>query len=298
MALKDPRLDLARRLFKRKTGNAGHARIVNVNGSPYVSGSNGYVWVKNVEQVATGDFTVTSNIWAVRHAPGVGLYIKAGRIVVIGEQDGELQILRNYTQDMDAAGVSIRQTNVSDESRKFIPIENLVNLNVFTETIAGTTVAAYPSIYRKADGDYGIYESETGVELSSYIPSDADNQRVVALWLDPATNAVTITASSEVSLDTNLKLNPSTALTYINECAQLAPVHAIGLYSYLVYGTTQDGRQVDKFYDLRGMLGSSIGQFTQIITSTYTIVAGEYAYFVDPVRIEGSITVNGGMRIL
>ena len=156
-----------------------------------------------------------------------------------------------------------------------------------------------PSIYRKSDGQFEFYAGSIAIDLTSYIPATADKQVVVCLWLDTNDNTITVTGSSEVDATTDLKSNPTTAMTYINECADAAPSGAIGISSYLIFDDTTAIDVTNKFHDLRGIIGTgggnSIAGFPNPVTATVYINTGYQVAVHGKLYIEstGKVVIGG-----
>jgi hypothetical protein len=244
------RLQVARRNLK-KTANAGRRMEI----APY--GGNLFDPFGNVYVRQLGGSS------GIRHVPspipietGKNVYVGAYRIVVVKiGSDGREYITGNDSDDLKYAGINARQLNANDPAARFKTAESLSNLQSYPTGSDGT-VRVMPGIYRKPSGQYGIFEGELNIDLlTSYTPS-AGNQHIVALWLNTDTNAVTITTSEELSSATDLKLNPATALTYINQAADSAPANRVGITAYLIDSEDTVISEANKFHDLRGLIES------------------------------------------
>lgn len=253
---KPERLLGLRRKQRQKEGVYRTTYLASVNGT--VIASAGYFWVHDALSQDTNGYTTYSAPYRMRIRPGASVSLRPDIEVNVRTINGLDYVDGLSFDEYTRIGIDQHQTNSLDRRHLYNLIEQLSNLQSFPDN--GTaTVRVMPSIYRKSDGNYAVFTGESGIDIiTGYTPS-TDNQKVICLWLDETTNTVTITASSEVDRDTNLKLLPSTAMTYINECAASAPYGAIGITSYIIYDDTTTISSTNKFHDLRGIIGSSNG---------------------------------------
>jgi len=251
------KLQRLKRKLKSKTGEAGITFLASVNGS--VEGTrSGHYWVHDANGVDNTGATTYGAAYQLPILPGAVIDPRPDLKVQTIVQDGTRYVARMSFSEMIKMGYDPHQTNLLAPSRKWVLIEQLQNLQSYPNG-SGLTVRVMPSIYRKSDGNYAFYAGSTSVDLTSYVPSGSNMQSVVCLWLQESDGSITVTASSELSRDTDLKNDPATAMTYINEAAADAPANTIGLTCYILYDDTTDVLGINKFHDLRGILGTGGG---------------------------------------
>ena len=278
------------------------AEIVKVGSSQFTSTGKIYVrWLGGYDSGSGAD-TVRNPAFPARCQ--IPLVTDVGRLVWVGKgYDNQWEVKGNVGSDLEQANVNPRQLNPNDPSSRYNLIESLSNLQSFP-TGGNGTVKVFPGVYRKPDGTYAMFPGQTAIDLlTSYTPATSTNQLIACLWLNTATGLITITASSELSQSTNLKTDYATAATYINECVLTAPSQNTGIWSYIIRGDDTVITEDNKFWDLRGIIGSgssgAIGGFpidvtsgvvipsnTQIVVDRYTISSG------------GSVIINGRITVI
>lgn len=282
------KLNRAFRQYRRQQGRGPRVQVASVNGSNYVPGRNNYVWVRNVG----GDGSARGNTFPLRLDPGRNYIVRTGRILRVGEVDGELRAIGNDVADLDAAGISARQTNATDDSHRFTLVENLVNLSAF---LSSTLVNAYNSMVRLADGRYRIMTPVKNIDVvTDYQPATATDQCIVCLWRLPDGDTL-LTKSDDVAQTTDLFSALTEAERLINQCATQAPASAIGIYAFVVRG---DSTAPEKLHDLRGVIGRGVPESVQFVSSTATIASGHVVYWIGPVAITGTLTISGQATIV
>jgi len=246
----NPLRDILRRAFKAQTGYYKTAKLGN--GSGRVDGTRlGYYYVRDIGSAdANGNITLGAPYQLPVDTNAI-IWPRPNREVKIGKVDGEDHIVGMVRDDLVDAGIDPTQFNPANPRNRFRLIEDLQNLQGYLSS--ATEIQVMDGIYQKASGTYGMFVGQTAIDiLTTYQPATDDNQVVVCLWLNELTNLITSTGSSELSQNTNLLLSPTTALTYVNECAAARPYGSIGTTSFIVKG---DGT-ITKFWDLRGIIGN------------------------------------------
>ena len=274
----------ARQQYQRQTGNGRTLEIAVKNGTMYTT--DGRLYVRVPGGFSNGTTTVRNAPFPMRVQPGINLVVQQSRKVVTGiGYDGREEVKGNHSEDLRQAGINPRQLNGNDPSARYKPISLLLDLQSFP-TGGDSTVKVFPGIYRKSNGRFGIFQGEEDIEiLSGNKPSVATDQVVVALWLNIDSNTITTTSSSTLSQSIDLKLNPATAITYINECAVSAPSNAIGIRSYIVGGDDTTISETNMFHDLRGILGAGASGATSLEPVTHN---GEILFFNSDVVMIGA----------
>jgi hypothetical protein len=238
----------ARRRYKRQT-QGERMEITAVNGNMF--NSLGQVYVRKLGGYNSGGTSARSIPKAVTNR-NAGLYIGEGRIVVVKEDYNQrLYIDGNDTNDLIAAGINLRQLNHLDPTTRYKTLSLITDGQSFPTGNDGT-VRVMPFTYVKTNGEYANFSGQQSIDLlTSYKPATADNQQIVALWVNEDTNAVTITTSSEFSQSILLKTDIPTAMTYINEAVASAPARRVGIGAYIVRGDDTVISEINKFKDLR-----------------------------------------------
>jgi len=274
----------------------GTYRIVNVNGSPY--GANGYVWVQPAGGDSETEIAIRSQPFQMRYRAGMGIFIRAGRVVHAGYGvDGRIEIIANDPSDIINQGFPVASINPANEQLSQSTLEQINNLRAFSNTPADESIQVVPTIYRKLDGTYAVAPQSFTVDLlTAYTPADVDDQVVVCVWLDTDTNTYTTTASNELSQDTDLTLNPTTAMTYINQAVVTAPTNCIGVWSYIVKGDDTTITDTNRFHDLRGIIRettTSQAEVNAIATKTadYTVTDEDATILADGTSASVTITL-------
>ena len=187
---------------------------------------------------------------------------------------------------------------------QFFVLANAIELlskTMSAESVTSYEVTVYPAVYEKPDGTIGIFSGTsdgTGnakLDLTSYKPATADNQLIAVTWLDTYTNAVSVTASSEVSQNTNLLTRSgfATLKTLINECAASRPAESIPSKAFLLKGDATYIEIRDELTDLRPFFHSPERYgFPNPITRQTRIWAGYQ------VVISGDLTVNDTKELI
>jgi hypothetical protein len=257
------KLQRLRRNYRQQQGVYRKTYLAAVNGR--VLGTKlGHLWVHDAAS-ADGSGNVTYGApYQLPIKPGASIAHRPNWKVNVVTIEGDEFIESMDVNEMLRANFDPHQTNPLDPSLQFKLIENLQNLQAFPNGDA--TVRVMPSIYRKADGTYDIFATIDTDILTGNVPS-ADNQVVVCLWLK-TDNTIEVTVSSEEPASTNLKLDPTTALTLINECAAAATVGALGIWSFIIWDDTTAITGINKFHDLRGIVGSGIHSILDNLTAT------------------------------
>ena len=256
-------MDLQTRLAQRELNQAlGYTRIAEiaapVNGSYYNSAQE--LYLRAVGSVTNGTTIVSGNTFTRRVRVGTNIMETAGRKVVLQMGwDGREEVVGNIHEDLTEANIPPQQLNANNPSATLSLSEKIINLASYPN--GDDTVRVMPGVYRKTDGDYAIFSGNSSIDLlTSYTPATAGNQLVACLWLDESTNTIAVTASSEVSQDTDLKAATgiSTAETLINECEASAPANARGIWSYIINDDTTALTDINKFHDLRNISGGGV----------------------------------------
>jgi len=292
------KLQRLRRKYKQRSGEIGSTYLAKVSGAVYGSKS-GHFYVHDPSGVDSAGNTTYGAVYQLPILPGATIDPRPNMKVETVVLDGTRYIARMAFSDLLSMGYDPHQTNRLDPRIKYILIEHLSNLQSFPDG-SGLTVRVMPTIYRKSNGQYEFYTGETGIDLSSYIPS-TDMQVVVCLWLDVGSNSISTTGSSELSRDTILKEDPSLAMPYINECKDSAPAGSIGVTAYILFDDTTAITVLNKFHDLRGLIGTgggAGGSGGNVISKSNTIPSGKDAFFAGGLTITGGLTVSGEMYIL
>lgn len=267
-------LQRLRRGYRKQQGTYRKTYLAAVNGS--VLGTKaGHLWVHDA---ASAD--ISGN---VTHGPAYQLPIKSGAAIA-HRPNWKVNVItidgNEYIESMDfdelvRANFDPHQTNALDPSLHYPLIETLQNLQAFPNDNA--TVRIMPSIYRKADGTYSIFKAIDVDILTGNVPSSG-NQVVACIWLK-TDNTAEVTVSSEEPVSTLLKVDPTTALTLINECASAASAGAMGIWSFILYDDTTAITGTNKFHDLRGIVGiggtSGFGASTTKTLASDTFDAGD-----------------------
>jgi len=293
-------LDRLKRKYRRSQGENGTTYLAKVSGSVYGT-KLGYFWVHDPTGTVNEAPTTYGAPYQLPILPGAQIDPRPDLKVETIVQNGKRYVARMAFDELARMGYDPHQTNQLDPRLRYILIEHLSNLQSFPDG-SGLTVRVMPAIYGKSDGDYAIYAGEKGIDLTSYIPS-TDMQVIVCLWLDVTDNSITITDSTELSRDTNLKLDPTTSLTYINECAAAAPYGAIGVTSYILFDDTTTITVLNKFHDLRGIIGTrgsgAIG-YPNPVTSALSIADGYTLLVYDDLAISagGEIDIGEGSELI
>lgn len=296
--------ELAKQRFKALTSNGRRVEIASKNGSFFTP--DGRVYVRDMGGYSSGGVTVRNVPYPLEVEMGRGLFIGEGRIVLVKKDfSGREYITSNDKDDLKQAGINPRQLNPNDPSTRYKPFELISNLQTFP-TGGDGTVMVHPGMYRKSDGTYGSYAGQLQIDLlTSYKPATADNQQIVALWIDEDTNAVTITTSSELSQATDLTLsgNLTTAMTYLNEAAASAPARNVGIGTYIVRGDDTVISEVNKFKDLRPFFdvfstSGSVG-YPDPVTYSFVVPDGNTLIVFDGWQVSagGGVSVGAGSAV-
>lgn len=286
-----------RRRYKRQTVGE-RMMITAVNGNMF--NTLGQVYVRELGGYNDGSTIINSVPKAVTNK-NAGLYIGEGRIVLVKEDyNNRLYIDGNDIDDLIAAGINLRQLNHLDPSTRYKTLSLITDLQTFP-TGGDGTVKVLSGFYRKTTGEYANFSGEQSIDLlTTYKPATLDNQRIVALWINESTNAITVTQSSEFSQSTILKDTISTAMTYINSMVSSAPDNAVGIGTYILYGDDTEVGERNKFIDLRPFITaySRVGSGSNVVVNSSTIPSGKDAFFAGGLTISGGLTVEGEMYIL
>ena len=296
---RDIRFELAKQRLQALTSNGEKMEITTYQGDMFTS--DGRVYVRKLGGFSDGGITVRNVPIAVPIEMGRNIYIGEGRIVQVKKDfSGRKFIAKNDPDDLKQAGINPRQLNSNDPSTRYKTLSLLTDLQTFP-TGGDGTVKVMSGFYQKANGDYANFSGELEIDLlTSYKPATADNQQIVALWINEDTNAVTITTSSEFSQSTILKYDIPTAMTYINEAVASAPARRVGIGTYIVRGDDTVIDETNKFIDLRPFIESysAVGSGSNVIVNSSTIPSGKDAFFAGGLTITGGLTVEGEMYIL
>lgn len=121
--------------------------------------------------------------------------MKPGRVVTLGyDEDGELCVLNPNFAGQVQQGVSPFEDNAADENRvEFVNQQQIVTALSHPTSPASDSVAVQPWIFVR-DGVIQQFAGEQ-VDLSSYWPG-AEQQRVVGLFYDEASNEIQASAST------------------------------------------------------------------------------------------------------
>lgn len=288
--------DRVRREYRKQQGAYRETYLAAVNGAVRVA--NGRFWVHDLASADAAGNNAYGAPYQLPIFPGAMIDPRPNWKVNVTTFKGQEYIHSMDYDDMIRADYDPHQTNLLDPSRNFKLIEHLQNLQSFPNN--NETVRVMPSIYRKTDGSYDIYANLGEDILTGNVPS-TDNQVVVCLWLQ-SDNTITVTVSSEETVDTDLKLDTVTAMTLINECAAAAPVGAIGIWSYIIWSDTVTLTNKNKFHDLRGIVGSGASSrkgFPNPVTTAYQIANGYQEMFKGNLVITtGSLDIQGELVIL
>jgi hypothetical protein len=250
-------------------------------------------------------FATYSPYFNVRYRPGTAVYMDAGREVEIEEaRDGHLYVVGNTWDDLRAANLDPLQTNPVSRRHNWVLLEwiiNLVSKAISTADVGSMSVTIYPALYERHDGLFGIF-SGTGdgttavkVDLTVYVPASVDDQVLVVVWVSSYNNAVTVTASSEISQNTNLRTrnNLGTLLTLINECAASRPPDAFGTRAYVVRGDDTYIDMTNEMNDLRPFFRSPERYgFPNPVTRSVRIWPGYR------VVVAGDVVISEGVEII
>ncbi len=297
-----PNIRNARERYQRQIGNGPMFEVATKNGSMFPS--EGYVYVR-----VPGGFSDGGNI--IRH-PSFPMRYEVGKNFAWGEgrkvntrlgADGKLEISGHDPADLKQAGISPRELNANDPATRFKTIELLTNLQSFP-TGGDGTVKVMSGIYQKPDGGFNVFQGQQNIDLlTGYTPTTADNQHIVALWINTDTNAIEITTSSELSQAIDLKLVPATAMTYLAEAVAGAPFNFIGTSCYIVRGDDTAIDETNKFHDLRGIIGAGSGSgsigYPDPVISPYILPENKTVIVFSGMVIEsgGSVTVSAGSAL-
>lgn len=292
--------DRLRREFHRQQGNFRETFLAAVNGS--IKGTRpGYLWVHDLASADAGGNATYGPSYQLPRDTNAIVQLRPNWKVEVVTRNGVEYIRGMSFAELERIGYDPHQTNPLDDSLQFKLIEHLQNLQSFPN--GDETVRVMPSIYRKSDGTYAIFGQMDVDILTGNVPADVDDQVVVCLWLVEATNTITMTTSTEIAQSTNLKLDTTTALTLINECADAAPAGSLGITAYILFGGDATVTSKNKFHDLRGIVGLggglNSGLFPIDITSPITIPANrqrvESTYTISS---GGSLTIDGKLTIV
>lgn len=287
--------DKVRREYRKQIGVFEETYLAAVNGVVRIPG--GKMWVHDLAGADSNGNATYGAPYQLRIKPGASIDPRPNWKVNVVTIRGIKYIESMNFDELERIGYEPHQTNPLDPSLKFSLIEHLQNLQSFPN--GNATVRVMPSIYRKADGTYGIFATIDEDILTGNVPS-ADTQVVVCLWLQ-SDNTIAVTVSSEETVDTDLKLDTATALTLINECAAAAPVGSVGIWSYIIWYDTVALTLKNKFHDLRGMVGSGGGSsdFPIDITSPITIATNTQKVVSDyEISAGGSLTIDGKLTVI
>lgn len=289
---------IAQRQLNNKTGVKYRAKITLVSGAKY--DAQGRVWVTVLGASENNSTNIRNTPIALPIRPGVGVTVQEGRIVDIQEYAGRDFIAGNNYDDIAATQMSPRQLNPLDETKRFNLIEDLVNGSSFPSSGANYNVTVNGTMYQKPDGTYGMYNGQI-VDLTSYVPATSNTQVVACIWLNPDSNTASVTASSEVSQVTNLRLaaNNQTTIDLINECQASAPTGALGTWSYVLKSTDTKTTLQNKLWDIRGIYGAGGGSqygTQKVISTAVSISSGYQGLLKGELIIEagGSFTIAAG----
>jgi hypothetical protein len=260
--------DKVRREYRKQIGVFGEAYLASVNGVVRIPG--GKMWVHDLAGADSNGNATYGAPYQLRIKPGASIDPRPNLKVNVVTIRGIKYIESMNFDELERMGYDPHQTNALDPSLKFSLVEHLQNLQSFPN--GNATVRVMPSIYRKADGTYGIFATIDEDILTGNIPS-ADTQVVVCLWLQ-SDNTIVVTVSSEETANTDLKLDTVTALTLINECAAAAPVGSVGIWSYIIWYDTTALTNKNKFHDLRGIVGGGANASGAIAADTLTLNDG------------------------
>lgn len=293
--------NLAQKRFKALTSNGRKMEIASLNGNLFTS--DGRVYVRELGGFSSGGVTIRNVPSPVQIEMGRNVFIGEGRVVLVKKDyQGRDYIYSNDRDDLRQATINPRQLNANDPSARYKTISLLSDLQTFP-TGGDGTVMVHPGAYRKNNGEYENFSGLLQIDLlSSYTPAVADNQHIVALWIDVDTNAITITTSSEISQATDLKLDIPTAISLINEAKALAPTNYVGIGSYIIKGDDTTVGEQNKFIDLRGIIeafGQSSAGFPDPVDFDFVIGAGHTLIVKDGWTISagGSVTVETGAAV-
>lgn len=269
-----------RQSLNNQLGYAYQAVITTRNGS--ISEPGGRIYVRRLGGYRDGELGVENPPFPVLPPNGNNVILRAGRLVNIAKNaKGRDYIKNNDQDDLIAANINPRQTNYSDPSAKYKTFEHLTNLNSFAE--GGTSnVQIMPGIYRKTDGTFGTFSGDGSYDiLTSFKPATSDTRVVVCLWLDPSDGSLTATGSSEFSQNTDIKTDPATGLTYINECVASAPDGAIGLWSWIVNSDDTVISVTNKYRDLRGIVAGGGVSLDDLLDADITSASNRDVLYYD-----------------
>lgn len=248
--------DRSRRAVRKQRGGFRETYLAVVNNS--IKGTRpGYLWVHDLAGADENGDATYGPVYQLPRDTNAIIQLRPNWKVEVISKNGVEYISGMAFGELERIGYDPHQTNPLDPSLQFKLIEHLQNLQSFPNGDA--TVRVMPGIYRKSDGTYDVFAAIDIDILTGFLPALEDDQVVVCLWLDEATNTITVTGSTEISQDTNLKLDPVAAMTYINECADAAPPGAIGIWSYIIFGDDTTITAKNKFHDLRGIVGAGGG---------------------------------------
>jgi hypothetical protein len=287
--------DKVRREYRKQIGVFEETYLASVNGVVRIPG--GKMWVHDLAGADSNGNATYGAPYQLRIKPGASIDPRPNWKVNVVTIRGIKYIESMNFDELERIGYEPHQTNPLDPSLKFSLIEHLQNLQSFPN--GNATVRVMPSMYRKADGTYGIFGTIDEDILTGNVPS-TDMQVVVCLWLQ-SDNTLAVTVSSEETADTDLKLDTATALTLINECAAAAPVGALGIWSYIIWFDTTALTNKNKFHDLRGIVGvgGSTKGFPNPVTTAYQIANGYQEMFKGSLVITtGSLDIQGELIIL
>jgi hypothetical protein len=286
-----------RREYRKQIGVFEETYLAAVNGVVRIPG--GKMWVHDLAGADINGNATYGAPYQLRIKPGASIDPRPNWKVNVVTIRGIKYIESMNFDELERIGYDPHQTNPLDPSLKFSLVEHLQNLQSFPN--GNATVRVMPSIYRKADGMYGIFGTIAEDILNGNVPG-ADMQVVVCLWLQ-SDNTIAVTVSSEETADTDLKLDPTTALTLINECAAAAPAGSLGIWSYIIWDDTTALTNKNKFHDLRGIVGvgggSDSADFPIDVTTTVTIATNTQKV-VDEYTIGtgGSVEIDGRLTVI
>jgi hypothetical protein len=209
--------DKVRREYRKQIGVFEETYLAAVNGAVRIPG--GKYWVHDLKGADTNGNATYGQEYQLPLKPGASIDPRPNWKVNTIWIRGVRYIESMDFDELKRIGYDPHQTNPLDPSLKFSLIEHLQNLQSFPN--GNATVRVMPSIYRKADGTYGLFATMDEDILTGNVPS-ANTQVVVCLWLQNE-STIAVTVSSEETANTDLKQDTVTALTLINECAAAAP---------------------------------------------------------------------------
>lgn len=275
-----------RREYRKQIGVFEETYLAVVNGATRIPG--GKMWVHDLAGAdANGDATYGAP-YQLRIKPGASIDPRPNWKVNVVTIRGVKYIESMNFDEMERAGYEPHQTNPLDPSLKFSLIEHLQNLQSFPN--GNATVRVMPSIYRKADGTYGLFATIDEDILTGNVPS-ADTQVVACLWLQ-SDNTIAVTVSSEETVDTDLKLDTATALTLINECAAAAPAGSFGIWSYIIWSDTTALTIKNKFHDLRGIVGAAANNEWEVTLTANKTLSANKQIVLDTITVPTGITLT------